>query len=279
MKRNGQDGHRVRFEWGPMGLRTLAPLVDVVVVVDVLSFTTCVDVALGRGAVLFPYKWRDGSEGAFAESVDADLRAHVRRAMGVPLTDTYSSQEVGCMAIQCPGHDHYHVQAETVRLEVLDDRDQPCAPGQIGRVVVSSLHNFASPLIRYEIGDYAEVGAPCFCGRQLPTLKRILGRERNLLVLPNGERRWPAFGQSDHPHDLPPFFQFQIVQRSLEEIELNVVRDSLAGSAEKEQARRYLHKMLGYPFKVTINEVDSIPRSKSGKFEDFRSDVGLALDS
>ena len=66
-----QAEHRVRFEWGPMGLRTLAPTVDVVIVVDVLSFTTCVDVALGRGAEVFPYKWHDGSEAAFAESIDA----------------------------------------------------------------------------------------------------------------------------------------------------------------------------------------------------------------
>lgn len=63
-----------------MGLRTLAPLVDVVVVVDVLSFTTCVDVALGRGAVLFPYPWRDGSEGAFAESVGAVVASRQRDA-------------------------------------------------------------------------------------------------------------------------------------------------------------------------------------------------------
>lgn len=54
-----------------MGLRTLAPAVDVVIVVDVLSFTTCVDVALGRGAKVFPYKWNDGSEAAFADELDA----------------------------------------------------------------------------------------------------------------------------------------------------------------------------------------------------------------
>jgi 2-phosphosulfolactate phosphatase len=47
---------RVRFDWGPMGLRSIAPEVDVVVIVDVLSFTTCVDIALGRGAEVFPYK-------------------------------------------------------------------------------------------------------------------------------------------------------------------------------------------------------------------------------
>lgn len=56
-----------------MGLRTLAPEVDVVVIVDVLSFTTCVDVALGRGAELFPYKLDDGSAAEFAASISAQL--------------------------------------------------------------------------------------------------------------------------------------------------------------------------------------------------------------
>lgn len=65
------DTFRVQLDWGPMGLRTLAPRVDVVVVVDVLSFTTCVDIALGRGAEVYPYKWHDGSDAAFAESVGA----------------------------------------------------------------------------------------------------------------------------------------------------------------------------------------------------------------
>lgn len=75
MKAANPASFRVRFDWGPMGLRNLAAEVDVVVVVDVLSFTTCVDVALGRGAVVFPYKWHDGSEVAFAASVDAALAA------------------------------------------------------------------------------------------------------------------------------------------------------------------------------------------------------------
>lgn len=70
---DGSDAFRVHLEWGPMGLRTVAPLVDVVIVVDVLSFTTCVDVALGRDAEVFPYKWHDGSEAGFAEALGAEL--------------------------------------------------------------------------------------------------------------------------------------------------------------------------------------------------------------
>lgn len=61
----------VRFEWGPNGLRRLAPGSDVVVIVDVLSFTTAVDVALGRGATVLPYRWHDGGEQAHAAAHDA----------------------------------------------------------------------------------------------------------------------------------------------------------------------------------------------------------------
>jgi 2-phosphosulfolactate phosphatase len=68
-----QADHRVRFEWGHDGLAALAPHCEVVVVVDVFRFTTCVDVAVGRGAVLYPYPWYDGGEAAFAAERGAAL--------------------------------------------------------------------------------------------------------------------------------------------------------------------------------------------------------------
>ena len=66
-----QRGFEVRFGWGPNGLRRLAPLAEAVVIVDVLSFSTSIDIALGRGVVVFPYRWHNGTEYEFAESVDA----------------------------------------------------------------------------------------------------------------------------------------------------------------------------------------------------------------
>jgi 2-phosphosulfolactate phosphatase len=61
-----QSGFRVRFDWGAMGLARLAPSADVVVIVDVLRFTTCVDVALAQGATVLPYRWNDEGQVAFA---------------------------------------------------------------------------------------------------------------------------------------------------------------------------------------------------------------------
>lgn len=87
-KTNDQAGHRVRFEWGREGLAELAPHVDVVVIVDVLSFTTCVDVALGRGGVLFPYPMGRSGAAAFAESVDAQVAAKRRDTSGFSLSPT-----------------------------------------------------------------------------------------------------------------------------------------------------------------------------------------------
>lgn len=82
------DTFRVRFDWGPMGLRTLAPEVDVVVIVDVLSFTTCVDVALGRGADVLPYKWHDGTEADFAAEHDAEVATKRGEGDGFSLSPT-----------------------------------------------------------------------------------------------------------------------------------------------------------------------------------------------
>jgi phenylacetate-CoA ligase len=210
----------------------------------------------------------------FGEIVESECRAACREAFGVSVCDGYSSQEVGYIALQCPRHEHYHVQSEGVFVEVLRADNQPCGIGEVGRVVVTNLHNYAMPLIRYDIGDYAEVGPPCDCGRGLPLLTRILGRQRNILILPNGQQRWPALGQGTDPQSLPPFFQFQVVQRTLQRIEVRVVRPVPFTVEESTRVCKYIQQTLGHPFEVTIEYVDSIDRSPSGKFEDFVSNIG-----
>ena len=202
------------------------------------------------------------------EVVTDDLRALCQEAFGVPIADGYSANEVGPIAAQCPLHTHYHVQSETVFVEILDAQGEPCAPGQVGGVVVTPLHNFAMPLLRYDIGDYAEVGPPCDCGRTLPVLSRILGRSRNRVALPNGERRYAYFGALEIGN-VQAIVQYQVVQTRVDLIELRLVARRELTDDEGAFLREVIHRNLGHPFPIDIVYVDAIPRTEFGQVRGF----------
>jgi phenylacetate-CoA ligase len=202
-----------------------------------------------------------------SETVHPELREATGRVLGVPIHDSYTSQEAGIMAVQCPAGS-YHV-SETILLEVLNAVGEPCAVGETGRVVITDLVNFATPLIRYEIGDYAEVGAPCACGRGLPVIRRFLGRERNLVLLPDGTRHWPVVG-FHRWSEAWPVRQFQFVQLDRHTI---LARMSAAGRPDAVQEARLtaiIQQALGHPFDLRYEWHETpLPRGPGGKFEEF----------
>lgn len=213
-----------------------------------------------------------------AETVPVHLHDFCREVWGVPLTDIYSSREAGYIALQCPQGSHYHVQAENLILEVLDDNGRACETGHDGKVVLTVLANFATPLIRYEIGDIASFGEVCACGRGLPVIKRIAGRVRNLVTLPNGEQRFPDFGVGFYG-EIVPVRQFQVVQKTLRRMELHVVVDRRPTAAEEAAIKRRLNSQLMHEFEIHLVLRDSIPRGPSGKYEEFRSEIGLQTNT
>jgi len=208
----------------------------------------------------------------FGEPVTPEMRAACKEAWGVPVTDVYSSEELGYIALQCPEHEHYHIQSESLLVEILDRNNQPCKPGEIGRVVITTLHNFAMPLIRYEIMDYAEVGEPCPCGRGLPVIKRIMGRQRNLVTLPDGTRHWPSF-PAESWSSIAPIRQIQLVQRDMESIEARLVADRPLNTKETGELIAVLQRDLGYPFRITLQYMQKIERNANFKYEDFISEI------
>ena len=209
------------------------------------------------------------------EALDGEARALCREAWGVPVVDAYSSEELGYMALQCPEREHYHVQAESVVLEVLDERGSPCRPGETGKVVVTDLHNFAMPLVRYDIGDFAELGEPCACGRGLPVLKRIAGRVRNMLVTPRGGRFWPSSGLRKQT-DVPKLRQYQFVQTAPDLLEARMVVSQPLTAKEEEYLVGRIRSRLPEGIRVAVRYVEAIPRSAGGKYEEFVCEVPRA---
>jgi phenylacetate-CoA ligase len=203
-----------------------------------------------------------------AEIVSPELRHQCREVLGVDIADMYSAQECGYFALQCPGHEHYLVQADSCLLEVLRDDGEPCGVGETGRVVVTPLVNFAMPLLRYEIGDYATVGGPSPCGRGLPVLERILGRVRNMLVQPDGQRIWPAFGTRALVA-VAPVRQYQFVQQDRRSVEARIALWRPFEGEEQQRLLAHLRDKMPDGMTVQLKLVDEIPRSPGGKYEDF----------
>ena len=209
----------------------------------------------------------------FSEALSPGQREVIEATFGVLVEDMYSAAEVSMIAVQCPdAPENYHVQSENVLMEVVDDDGNPCATGETGRILVTDLHNFAMPFIRYEIGDLAMFGEPCRCGRGLPVVKRVFGRTRNMLRLESGEQIFPDIAAL-HLNEIAPLRQYQMIQTSYDDIEMKLNLARPFEGDEEAHMRKMILDALGRPFNLHLIHVDDIPRHPSGKFEDFISQV------
>ncbi len=201
--------------------------------------------------------------------LSVDLRQRLGALLGLPIEDNYSSQEAGIVALQCPQGELYHTMAESLVVEVLAEDGRACAEGETGRVVVTDLHNFAAPLLRYDIGDYAEVGGVCACGRTLPTFRHVLGRKRNLLVKADGSRFLPRAGFETFDQ-IAPIQQYQVIQHALDDIEFKLVSAAELSQAQEDALADTLRTALGFAGRIRVAQSRvRLPDSIAGKYEDF----------
>ena len=101
-------------------------------------------------------------------------RELITDVFGTEPYSNYSSFENWEMASECPSHSGMHVNAEDIILELVDEGGAPTPRGEHGRILITNLHNYGMPFIRYENGDYSSLAeAPCPCGRGLPLLDSL----------------------------------------------------------------------------------------------------------
>jgi phenylacetate-CoA ligase len=202
------------------------------------------------------------------ETVDDDTRDDVRRAFGCEIIDRYATEEIGHIASQCPAGGGYHVCIEAILLELVDRDGNDVAPGERGRVVLTSLYNFAMPFIRYDIGDLAVAAeGPCRCGSSLPRLEAILGRQRSVFTFPDGSQyspwKWRAIFRP-HIHAV----QIQLVQTEADRIEVRYVPRKGASLPDADLIERLGRSAIHPNVIVKAVTVEEIPRHPSGKMPD-----------
>jgi phenylacetate-CoA ligase len=205
-----------------------------------------------------------------ATAISDEIRQACRGVLGVNPLDQYGAQEVGLIAGECPVCGRYHLSAEAMLVEILRDDGTPSAPGETGRVIVTSFYNYAMPFIRYEIGDYAVAGPTTVkCPVRLPTLARVFGRYRNTFTLKDGRIIYPYVAISRF-RDFIAFEQVQVVQTDYDAVEVRFVPSSDA-KADEAGLQAYLREAIDGSLNVRVVAVDEVPRAASGKFEDFLS--------
>ncbi|MCA9676824.1 MAG: phenylacetate--CoA ligase family protein [Kofleriaceae bacterium] len=205
-----------------------------------------------------------------AERVFDHDREALTEAFGPAVFETYGSREVMLMAAECEAHDGMHLAMETQILEVVvrepDGSSRPAAPGEAGEVVVTDLHNLASPLIRYLNGDRAVQRAPsrCACGRWLSRLGPIEGRVTETLRDGAGNPVSGLIFNILFVYITETAKQFQVVQRADDTVVLRIVPDGEIRPDARAQMLAYLGRYLpGVP--VEIEAVDDIPLGPAGK--------------
>jgi phenylacetate-CoA ligase len=209
---------------------------------------------------------------AIAETLTDDARERIEAAFGVPVRNTYSCAEAGYLASPCPAGHGLHVHAENVYLEVLDDAGDPVPPGGTGRVVLTTLHNFLTPFVRYEVMDRATVApGPCPCGRGLPLLSGVLGKSHPVLQLPDGT--WQNSSRlAVGMRKIGGFYQFRIVQSATDHYVVRVVPNPDWSTGHAKRVTALVHDFCRRPVRVDVATADRIDLRPGGKGVDIVTD-------
>jgi phenylacetate-CoA ligase len=205
-----------------------------------------------------------------AERLAPAVRARLGAAFGAPVRELYGCTEANLLAAECPAGGRLHTIDDAVVVEVLAG-DRPARPGEQGEVVITALHSYAMPIIRYRIGDLARVGeSGCACGTSFGTLDGVDGRAIDLFHLPDGRTLHPFRLTTEGIEPAAPWVRhYQVVQEAVDRFTVRVVPGAeRPGAAQLAALRAALGVHLGPAVDVALLVVDRIESEASGKCRD-----------
>jgi len=205
---------------------------------------------------------------SYGEMLSDDTRDVITEGLGANAKDCYSTIECGYLALQSPVSNNYLVQSETSLVEILNEKDLPCKQGEIGRVVVTPLHNYAQPLVRYAIGDHAVVGTQDKSGLPFQVLSKIYGRSRNLFRLSGGRLVQPDFKTPTFQKFLNPK-QWQVAQTGPAALEIRIVPGDDPSQMDTDGMSAYVRRLLGDDLTISYKLVSQLKNPRTGKHEDY----------
>jgi phenylacetate-CoA ligase len=206
------------------------------------------------------------------EEADESLRDKFV-AVGIPVRANYSSEEVGFIAAECKDcPKHFHVAQSNVIVEV-DNRDTVVVDNnKLGKVLITHLHSYATPFIRYDVGDFATLLHMCECGHDGPVLSNICGRKKRLIKHPDGSVSRFGFG-TKRILEIVKCDEYRVRQTALDTIEVEIGGVDQLSAEQQAALKSFFKDLAGHEFQIHINAVRTIDWGNAAKRLGFHSEV------
>jgi phenylacetate-CoA ligase len=198
-------------------------------------------------------------------------RELMEKAFGVEVFVEYGAAELDIIAMEDLSH-NFIVNNETLLVEILDENDKPVNPGEVGRVVVTSLFNQAMPFIRYDLGDKVKLGTNITSTHR--AIDYVEGRVNDNIVLPSGKIS-PGLTFYYIVKVLfegrPNIKEFVIHQTKINTFEFQYVAEDEVSDLDKSKINTEIERYLEPGLKVQFIKKEILERHASGKLKTFVS--------
>ena len=206
--------------------------------------------------------------------LDQGSRESLEAAFGCEITDIYGSDEAGCIAWECKSCQGYHLNQDLLIVEVLK-QGRPASPGESGEVIITNLHSYAMPFIRYAQGDVVTLSTKKpVCGCTFPLIEQIEGRTDDFIQLKNGRKISP------HPvyHSIDPIpgiRKWRLIQEEIDIFKLEIEASPDYSTDSETAIRKNLEELFKLSINLNIVLKNKISMEPGQKFRSVSSKVGL----
>lgn len=210
-----------------------------------------------------------------SETLFNHQRQVIEQQFGCKVYDYYANGEMVANILECPDSGLHVIGSHSI-VEFLRPDGTPAAPGEEAELICTDLIDYASPLIRYRIGDTAVLSDKrCTCGRPSILVDQISGRIKDAIITPDGRYRPPLSLVFKH---VDTIVEAQIVQTSREQLIIRIVKDTRYTDADTQKLLHDFRRMAGPDMRIDFEFLDAIPRSAKGKFRPILSYLPRQLE-
>jgi len=206
-----------------------------------------------------------------SEVLTDNMRKDIESVTSLRVYNEYGCGEVGSIAHECE-HGSLHVMSDNLIVEI----DAP--KGEPGEIIVTDLFNYAMPLIRYRLGDFATLSnSECQCGRPFPIIEKVHGRAYDLLLRRDETKMHPEIAMyifEEFKYKYNAVDQFQLIQQTSSQITINlVVNQSYNKILHEDYFTSEFNKVFNGKMSYIFNYTNNIAREKSGKLRLIKSEL------